>query len=244
MQGSNWGYDVPPERQRIAHALIDKVGFDMIHGHSSHHPIGVEVYRGKLIMYGCGDFINGTRTASRPDCCAAHHAGHTFCHDLERGLARGALLVIFPDVPVHSRASHVHQTCVTHPCSCAIPDYEGIEHHYAFRGDLAFAFVPTVGRSGELISLEFWPLKVRAALCVVCSQNRAVSMQALHSLCALISSAHPSPPVAYIQIQRFQLVRAQPKDVTWLAAVMDRECGKFGGHLNIWDDGILKLSWS
>lgn len=30
----------------------------MIHGHSSHHPKGIEVYRGKLILYGCGDFLN------------------------------------------------------------------------------------------------------------------------------------------------------------------------------------------
>lgn len=30
----------------------------MVHGHSSHHPLPFEVYRGKLILYGCGDLIN------------------------------------------------------------------------------------------------------------------------------------------------------------------------------------------
>jgi poly-gamma-glutamate synthesis protein (capsule biosynthesis protein) len=30
----------------------------LIHGHSSHHAKGIEVYRHKLILYGCGDFLN------------------------------------------------------------------------------------------------------------------------------------------------------------------------------------------
>ena len=30
----------------------------MIHGHSSHHPKGLEIYRGKPRIYGCGDFLN------------------------------------------------------------------------------------------------------------------------------------------------------------------------------------------
>ena len=29
-----------------------------MHGHSSHHAIGIEVYQDKPILYGCGDFIN------------------------------------------------------------------------------------------------------------------------------------------------------------------------------------------
>ena len=56
--GSNWGYDIPIEQRSLAHELIDTAGFDIIHGHSSHHPKGIEVYRGKLILYGCGDFLN------------------------------------------------------------------------------------------------------------------------------------------------------------------------------------------
>jgi poly-gamma-glutamate synthesis protein (capsule biosynthesis protein) len=56
--GGNWGYDIPGARRRLAHALIDEAGVDVIHGHSSHHPQGIEIYRDRLILYGCGDFIN------------------------------------------------------------------------------------------------------------------------------------------------------------------------------------------
>ena len=55
--GTNWGYGVPREHVRFAHRLIDG-GVDIVHGHSSHHPRPIEVYRGRIILYGCGDFIN------------------------------------------------------------------------------------------------------------------------------------------------------------------------------------------
>lgn len=55
--GTNWGYDVPREHVRFAHWLVDG-GVDIVHGHSSHHPRPIEVYRNRLILYGCGDFIN------------------------------------------------------------------------------------------------------------------------------------------------------------------------------------------
>src|SRR6185312_15622636 len=31
---------------------------DVVHGHSSHHPRPLEIYRGRPILYGCGDLIN------------------------------------------------------------------------------------------------------------------------------------------------------------------------------------------
>ena len=55
--GSNWGYDVERSQVQFAHRLID-AGIDVVHGHSSHHPRPVEVYRGKLILYGCGDTVD------------------------------------------------------------------------------------------------------------------------------------------------------------------------------------------
>ncbi|MFE5200260.1 CapA family protein [Streptomyces sp. NPDC056601] len=55
--GSNWGYTVPRDQVRFAHALVDG-GADVVHGHSSHHPRPLELYRGKLITYGCGDLVN------------------------------------------------------------------------------------------------------------------------------------------------------------------------------------------
>ncbi|MGH8502779.1 MAG: CapA family protein [Gammaproteobacteria bacterium] len=55
--GSNWGYEIPRAQIHFAHRLIDS-GVDIVHGHSSHHPRAIEIYRSKLILYGCGDFIN------------------------------------------------------------------------------------------------------------------------------------------------------------------------------------------
>ena len=56
--GSNWGYDIPHAQRKFAHQLIDDADVDVIHGHSSHHPRAIEVYKGKPILYGCGDFLN------------------------------------------------------------------------------------------------------------------------------------------------------------------------------------------
>ena len=56
--GGNWGYAIAPEQIEFAHNLIDRAGVDLIHGHSSHHVKGIEVYRGKLVLYGCGDFLD------------------------------------------------------------------------------------------------------------------------------------------------------------------------------------------
>jgi poly-gamma-glutamate synthesis protein (capsule biosynthesis protein) len=55
--GSNWGYAIPPGQRRLAQELIDVGGADVVYGHSSHHPRPIEVYRDRLILYGCGDFI-------------------------------------------------------------------------------------------------------------------------------------------------------------------------------------------
>lgn len=56
--GSNWGYAVGEKQRTFSRGLIDRAGVDVVHGHSSHHPRPIEVYRGKLILYGCGDLLN------------------------------------------------------------------------------------------------------------------------------------------------------------------------------------------
>lgn len=56
--GKNWGNKVPETHRRFARQVVDSGCADLIHGHSSHHPKAIEVYRGRLIMYGCGDLIN------------------------------------------------------------------------------------------------------------------------------------------------------------------------------------------
>jgi poly-gamma-glutamate capsule biosynthesis protein CapA/YwtB (metallophosphatase superfamily) len=70
--GGNWGFPVPDDHRRFAHRLIESGAVDVVHGHSSHHVQGIEVVRGKLVLYGCGDFINdyegiGGHAAYRPD---------------------------------------------------------------------------------------------------------------------------------------------------------------------------------
>jgi len=54
--GGNWGYEVPRAQTQFAHRLID-AGTDLVHGHSSHHAKAIEVYKDRLILYGCGDFL-------------------------------------------------------------------------------------------------------------------------------------------------------------------------------------------
>lgn len=90
--GSNWGYQVLPGHQALAHALID-AGVDVVHGHSSHHVRPIELYRGKLILYGCGDFID--------DYEGIHSAGDT------RVSFRDELrLMFFPTLDAASGALH------------------------------------------------------------------------------------------------------------------------------------------
>jgi poly-gamma-glutamate capsule biosynthesis protein CapA/YwtB (metallophosphatase superfamily) len=97
--GPNWGYEIPREFRDFAHALVDQAGFDLVHGHSPHHPLGLEVHRNRLILYGAGDFLN---------------------------------------------------------------DYEGIEGHEAFRGDLTLLYLPQLSPvTGELLSLRLAPFQIK-----------------------------------------------------------------------------------
>jgi poly-gamma-glutamate synthesis protein (capsule biosynthesis protein) len=55
--GGNWGSDVPAAHRALAHALVED-GADVVFGHSPHIVRGVEVHRGRPILYGAGDFID------------------------------------------------------------------------------------------------------------------------------------------------------------------------------------------
>jgi len=101
--GSNWGNDVPREQVRFAHALIDG-GVDVVHGHSSHHPRPVEVYRDRPILYGCGDLINdyegiGGHEAYRSDLRVL------YLLDLDR---RSGELVRLRMLPMQARQLRLH----------------------------------------------------------------------------------------------------------------------------------------
>jgi poly-gamma-glutamate synthesis protein (capsule biosynthesis protein) len=56
--GGNWGYRISSDERSFAHRLIETGVVDVLHGHSSHHAKAIEVHNGKLILYGCGDFLN------------------------------------------------------------------------------------------------------------------------------------------------------------------------------------------
>lgn len=54
--GPNWG---PPSAamRALAYQIID-LGADLYWGHSNHTPQGIEIYKGKVILYSTGDFID------------------------------------------------------------------------------------------------------------------------------------------------------------------------------------------
>lgn len=56
--GPNYSWFPSEKIRSLAHFLVDECGVDIIHGHSSHHLQGVEIYKGSVIMYGCGDFVD------------------------------------------------------------------------------------------------------------------------------------------------------------------------------------------
>lgn len=96
--GANWGYNIAEDQQNFAHQLIDEAGVDAIFGHSSHHPLGIEVYKNKLVIYGAGDFFN---------------------------------------------------------------DYEGIQGHEEYRGELTLMYFPEFDlNSGELVALKMFPMEI------------------------------------------------------------------------------------
>lgn len=55
--GRNWGYEIHSQEIQFAHRLIES-GAEIIHGHSSHHIKGIEIYQNRPIFYGCGDLLN------------------------------------------------------------------------------------------------------------------------------------------------------------------------------------------
>jgi poly-gamma-glutamate capsule biosynthesis protein CapA/YwtB (metallophosphatase superfamily) len=85
--GTNWGYEIPDDHRRFAHRLIEDAGVDLVYGHSSHHVKAIEVYRERLILYGCGDFLNDYEGIGSP---------HDFRDDLT--------LMYFPTLDLRSGA--------------------------------------------------------------------------------------------------------------------------------------------
>ncbi len=71
----HWGdeyHDFPNQRQKdTAHLALD-AGADVILGHHPHTLQGVEVYKGKLILYSMGNFVFDQREGERMESCIFH----------------------------------------------------------------------------------------------------------------------------------------------------------------------------
>jgi len=55
--GANYVDRIPNNTIRFFHELIDN-GVDIIHGHSAHHVLPIELYKNGYIFYGMGDFVD------------------------------------------------------------------------------------------------------------------------------------------------------------------------------------------
>ena len=104
--GGNWGYKIPHEHILFAHKLIDSAGVDSIHGHSSHHAKGIEIYNDKPIIYGCGDFLNDYEGISGYE----HYRGDiALMYFVSMSTATGRL-VRFEMVPAQIKRFRLHRT--------------------------------------------------------------------------------------------------------------------------------------
>lgn len=103
--GGNWGFPVTAAQRSFAHGLIDHAGVDLVHGHSPHHVKGIEVHHGRLVLYGCGDFIDdyegiGGEEQFRGDLGLMYFPG------IDRGDGR---LLALPMVPTRIRQLRVNR---------------------------------------------------------------------------------------------------------------------------------------
>ncbi|HJW81278.1 MAG TPA: CapA family protein [Acidiferrobacterales bacterium] len=104
--GENFSYAIPREQQRFAHALIDAAAVTVVHGHSSHHVKGIEIYRERPILYGCGDFLNDYEGISGYDAYRGD-LGLMYFATVERATGR---LVRFGMTPTRIRRFQVQRT--------------------------------------------------------------------------------------------------------------------------------------
>ena len=63
---ANRKYDISPENRKFAHDLID-AGADIVLGHHPPHPKGLEVYRGKVILYAPSNILRGHTNPNSDD---------------------------------------------------------------------------------------------------------------------------------------------------------------------------------
>ena len=95
--GPNWVVRPSATQRAFARWLIDR-GVDVVHGHSAHVIQGVEVYRGRPIVYDAGDFVDDY--AVKPDL----HNDRSFLFELVASGGRLEALELRPVEIVDERA--------------------------------------------------------------------------------------------------------------------------------------------
>src|SRR5213078_1508981 len=103
--GSNWGYEIQGDQIAFAHRLIEE-GIAIVHGHSSHHVKAIEVFKGRLILYGCGDFLTDYEGISGYE----DFRGDLALMYLVELDSRGGQLVSLQLVPMHMRRFRLEHT--------------------------------------------------------------------------------------------------------------------------------------
>jgi poly-gamma-glutamate synthesis protein (capsule biosynthesis protein) len=89
--GGNWGYEIPREQIVFAHRLIEE-GVAIVHGHSSHHVKAIEVFKARLILYGCGDFITDYEGISGYPAAAGFRGDLALMYFVELDSSNGKLI--------------------------------------------------------------------------------------------------------------------------------------------------------
>ncbi|KAJ9651168.1 hypothetical protein H2198_009545 [Neophaeococcomyces mojaviensis] len=115
--GPNYSWRPSEDIKSLARFLIDNCGVDIIHGHSSHHVQGVEVYNGKLIIYGCGDFVDdyAVNAEYRNDLSAAWNVHVHMEEDQPIEISK---LEVFPNRIKKFQAELIDQKDVDHKWIC------------------------------------------------------------------------------------------------------------------------------
>ena len=96
--GPNWGYEPPARQPAFAHRMIDS-GADIVFGHSGHVFRGVEIYRGRPVIYCAGNFIDdyAVDELERND--------ESFIFVIEHSGRRFARMLLYPTVIEHCRVN-------------------------------------------------------------------------------------------------------------------------------------------
>ncbi len=131
--GRNWGYRPPHPHFAFGRELIER-GADIVFGHSAHVFRGVEIYRGRPILYGTGNFIDDYAVDSEE----RNDESFIFMVDID---AAGP------------RAMHLHPT-VIHYCQAALASNERVHAIMSKMVQLSREMGTTIAASRTLNVLE------------------------------------------------------------------------------------------